>query len=382
MSDPVHRISAERVFEALREVDVPSWHEGDPALPFAISKAIRKGPDLPRRTRPVIFGVALAACVALGVLGAWAWSGLGEHSPEPAPVANHRSHGPSPSHVATIRNASGTVVAKIDGKAFVVSSGETHGLSVGGKVTTAVDSLAELALPSGVLVAVSQSTQLVVSAAGEPEIKVALEMGRVAFEVPKLSGGRKVSVETPDAKVVVRGTRFVVDVAPLDAASGTTVTSVEVSRGSVLVLSNGAESLLAAGDSWSSVAPAPIDLDLGSDHAAEWAGAIAPRSLERGAGVETLTEENRLFQEALDARNAGDRNKAARLLSDLLVRFPKSPVAHEARVERFRALEQAGDHAEAVREARRYLHEYPSGSMAREARALVEAGLRSQQVRP
>jgi hypothetical protein len=376
VNEPGRRLPPERLFEALRELDVPNRHEGHPTLTPAISRAIRKRLERPRRASAALVGLALVACVALGMLGAWALVARGERSRDPAPVAHHGAGARKP-HAALIRNASGTVVAAKDGKAFVVSSGEVHALTESSKVTTLVDSRAELELPAGVLVTVSQSTQLVVLTAGDREINLALALGRVAFEVPKLNGGRKVSVETPDATVVVRGTQFLVDVTPNGAA---TTTSVEVSRGSVLVLRQGAEVLLAAGESWSSAtAPEPIDLDLGSGQAFAWS---APASPQHDARAETLTEENRLFQDALDARNAGDRRKAAKLLADLLARFPKSPLAHEACVERFRALEQAGEQAEAANEAKRYLQAYPRGSMATEARSLIEDARRSRQPRP
>jgi outer membrane protein assembly factor BamD (BamD/ComL family) len=86
---------------------------------------------------------------------------------------------------------------------------------------------------------------------------------------------------------------------------------------------------------------------------------------------QSLAEQNRLFKEALDARNAGDDVGAARLLGKLLVQFPRSPLAHDARVARFRALRRSGNLELAALEARRYLKEYPNGSASGEARRLA-----------
>jgi ferric-dicitrate binding protein FerR (iron transport regulator) len=57
-------------------------------------------------------------------------------------------------------------------------------------------------------------------------------------------------VETPQAEVRVRGTRFKVEVSSARAGAG--ITRVGVTRGSVLVRTVRGEQLLSGGESWSS----------------------------------------------------------------------------------------------------------------------------------
>jgi hypothetical protein len=54
-----------------------------------------------------------------------------------------------------------------------------------------------------------------------------------------------------------------------------------------------------------------------------------------------LTEQNRLFQAALDARAAGDDALVVRSLDALLARFPESALAPEARLLRVRTIRRA-----------------------------------------
>jgi hypothetical protein len=54
-----------------------------------------------------------------------------------------------------------------------------------------------------------------------------------------------------------------------------------------------------------------------------------------------------------------------------VTRYPASPLAQEAHVERFRALERMGRHSAAVSAARLYLVAYPNGFARDEAKAIV-----------
>jgi outer membrane protein assembly factor BamD (BamD/ComL family) len=95
-------------------------------------------------------------------------------------------------------------------------------------------------------------------------------------------------------------------------------------------------------------------------------------SLETAARGDTdLANQNRLFAEAMDAREQGDLARAARLLDDFIRRYPVSPLTQDAYVERFRTLAHAGDRAAAGRAARVYLTLYGSGFARDEARAIA-----------
>ncbi|HEX4336361.1 MAG TPA: hypothetical protein VH062_10640 [Polyangiaceae bacterium] len=93
-----------------------------------------------------------------------------------------------------------------------------------------------------------------------------------------------------------------------------------------------------------------------------------PRELR---DTSTLADENRLMQSALRAARDGRNDDEIRLLTELLVHFPRSPLSQNAMVERFRALGRKGDASGAERQARRYLELHPNGMAGDEARRLV-----------
>jgi len=84
----------------------------------------------------------------------------------------------------------------------------------------------------------------------------------------------------------------------------------------------------------------------------------------------TLEATNRLFADAKRARREGRNADALALLDQLVSKYPRSVLAQEARVERYRALSKLGRTAEARRAAAAYLAHYPNGFAASEAREL------------
>ncbi|HEY1536371.1 MAG TPA: hypothetical protein VGF76_20265, partial [Polyangiaceae bacterium] len=146
---------------------------------------------------------------------------------------------------------------------------------------------------------------------------------------------------------------------------------------------------LGPGDHWSSQTSAPepeaAPVSLPEPLANSRAGAAPavttslarPPTLARGARVSesTLAEENRLYAQALTHAGAGELSPALTDLATLIERYPGSPLAQNARVERFRLLQQSGNGSAAAQEARRYLSEYPNGFARSEARRLALLGL-------
>lgn len=63
----------------------------------------------------------------------------------------------------------------------------------------------------------------------------------------------------------------------------------------------------------------------------------------------TLAAENALMQAAMAAARTGDDARAVSLFGDLLARYPRSPLAYNAGVARFRALRRLGDERAASR---------------------------------
>jgi len=258
----------------------------------------------------------------------------------------------------------------------VVRTGESSGAAV---VTT-----------RGVSVQVAASTRLrMVPAAAQPAPaaeRVQLLAGRIEVDVPEDSEGRHFSVSTPDALVTVHGTSFTVEVDGRDAAS-TLATIVHVVRGRVVVRTATGETTLTAGSTWSSrsdspgVATAAVAAEASGRHLAEPAasGSSSPTA-DRPPNPETaahsmkrtsLPVENRLYQSAMRAKLQGRDDHVVRKLEGFLQRFPHSPLAPDARIERFRALRRLGRTEEAARGARKYLAEHPGGFAQDEARDLA-----------
>jgi ferric-dicitrate binding protein FerR (iron transport regulator) len=214
-----------------------------------------------------------------------------------------------------------------------------------------------------------------------------LTQGLVTLQVAKLPPGLGLSVQTPDARVTVHGTRFSVRVSSRTPSG--TVTFVAVTEGRVEVDSRGQVVFLGPGDHWSSQISAPeseaAPSSLLDPHANAPEGAARPVTTSlarpptsaRAARVSesTLAEENRLYAQALTHAGAGELSLALADLATLIERYPGSPLAQNARVDRFRLLQQSGKGSAAAQEARRYLSEYPNGFARSEARRLALLGL-------
>jgi ferric-dicitrate binding protein FerR (iron transport regulator) len=204
-----------------------------------------------------------------------------------------------------------------------------------GEIESAAEGSAELVTSAGLGLKLGGATR--VSLAGLPALnQVELSQGLLTCSVPHLSEGQRFSVQTPDARVVVHGTVFSVQV---DSKRGLgAATCVEVTDGVVIVQHLGGETALNAGDSWGcgasvsaegSANPVPAatpakGTDVSDRHS-------VPRSGARRAEPSTLGEESRLLQEALAAERVGQPERAQGLLNQLLARYPKSPLAPEAR---------------------------------------------------
>jgi hypothetical protein len=271
-------------------------------------------------------------------------------------------------------------------------------LGPGDEVTTDQNGRGEIVLSDGVAIAVEARTHVRLpdvaasSALAQASEQVGLDAGSVFVRVPPLPHGHTFSIRTPDTTVTVHGTAFAVDVLP--AAQGTAGTRVRVSSGVVSVAAGGHELYLTAGMEWSSAAPdtasrtalaeppkeapvaaggAPVQAGGAARTAPSHRGHAQAHSPGRddGSNSSTLGDENRLLASAIAAAKSGNYGDAVDTLDDLLRRYPTSPVAPEAHVQRFRILEQSGNVAAAAREARTYLALYPEGSAREEAKRLA-----------
>ena len=295
--------------------------------------------------------------------------------------------------------------------------GAIRQLAVGDRVVTRSSGQAGLDVGGDTKVQLQQSSELVLAKNARNEKRLLLKRGviDIAVKPQSVASGsgipgesrRSVIVQTPDAMVLVHGTRFTVTVDPAGPSGAGTVTTVQVSHGVVSVMQEGSErARLRAGQSWSSrpspatrraadepaasageVDDAPrkaISLPANASRSARAASAGSRRKAlvtlpQRGGAAEepaqeqavvssTLQEENRLFRLAVDARNRGDDSSAVRQFGQLLSKYPESALAQEAKVEQFRALKRLGRARDAAREARRYLIEHGNGFAEEEAR--------------
>jgi hypothetical protein len=342
-----------------------------------------------RRTRRIAM-LAVAALPLLAAGGYW----MAKHStgPTPAQVVAHAAPARLSVRSGSVLLAHGTAAERAVRGAEQLASGD--------RVHTARDGRARVRMPNGTDVEMSPVTQLTMGreVAGWRSGSVDLARGRVDVSVPKLPPGSSFEVVTPDSSVTVHGTHFTVIVEP-DAA-GKSTTRVVVRDGKVQVDSHGSRTLLGAGARWSSVPraaaknePAPAAKNepaangkAGDPAAAAAKSPVASRKQAAAApavktaggtklpdvsSASSLSEQNKLFQAAMDARRRGDNARALALLNQLLARYPGSPLEQDARVERFRALKRLGRGDQATRAARRYLAEHPEGFARDEARQMA-----------
>jgi ferric-dicitrate binding protein FerR (iron transport regulator) len=325
---------------------------------------------------------AAVAMVALAVVGGTIWRGRTTSEP----VAAH------------LFALSGSSRALVGGREIVSSSATSGGVPLvfNSQVATGRASSSRMQLRSGVEVTVGPETQLSLPDARDPvnvREELVLELGLIRVKVPKLPRGHFFAVRTPDTVVSVHGTAFSVEVTK-SSLSAPPKTTVIVTEGVVSVQHSNREILLDAGAEWTSsvesvdrgapessgepvLKPGPATTRAPAKRS-EHAPASATSSVldagmlhERTASQAALANQNRLFSEAMSARDHGDSSGAIGLLEDFIQRYPGAPLAQDAYVERFRVLAEMGKHAAAARAARSYLALYPNGFAGVEARQLA-----------
>ena len=319
----------------------------------------------PLRNRWVI-GLAAAATVLLALLGLWQlW-----------PAATH----PAPT-VAAVPTASvlargdGTEVIR-DGHAQLVQPSGTATLRLTDVLQTSARSSAAVATTQGVAVQVQAATRVRFepTSGGPGHERLGLVFGRIDVDVPEDGRQREFTVQTPQATVIVHGTRFTVEVAR-SQPDRELQTTVRVERGRVEVRGRRGTAMLAAGTSWSSrdqsqpaVRAPALPQPAASTQLPEQPLVVAGASRAPSAVPSSLAQQNAIYARAMQAKQRGDDDRVLRELDILMQRYPDSPLAPDARVERFRALKRLGRTAEAARSARRYLAEQPDGFAREEAR--------------
>jgi ferric-dicitrate binding protein FerR (iron transport regulator) len=252
----------------------------------------------------------------------------------------------------------------------------------GATLVTAPDGGAALQLATRTKLELLGATEVRVDG-NEQVARFALRRGVFSAHVAKLTEGRRFIVETPDAEIEVRGTRFVLRVIEEAQACGSgSLSRLEVSEGVVEVRASGIVSRVNAGQHW------PVDCFLPPQppprlttearaRALEPAPAASGRAPARPAlvasaasGQSGLTQQNDLFAAGVALRRQGNVAGALSAYQELIAQCPNSPLAENAMVERMRLLSTT-QRTQAKEEAQRYLRRYPRGFAIGEAQRLM-----------
>ena len=233
-------------------------------------------------------------------------------------------------------------------------------------VMESVDS-ASLTTENGVRVEMAEHTRVGLDGMRDRSGDTTLRLlqGRVDCDVPPLGSKRRFSVVTANAEVIVHGTRFSVSMAAVDRTCG------RVTEGLVEVNSGGSQRFLSDGQQWGCDEAGPDErtsLDEssadevntadkadkqrppagGKRHTAtraseakrsspkpaarnEASAKSLPEQAREETIVGTLEQETQLLSRALAAERRGERRVARQLYSELLRRYPASPLAPEAK---------------------------------------------------
>jgi ferric-dicitrate binding protein FerR (iron transport regulator) len=332
-----------------------------------------------RRARRVWIS-GLASVAAAGLLG---YAGVEQFAPSgPAHSVQAVS--------AVVRpTGSGSAILDQAGKQALVSP---LSLPQGGRLVASGTGGASVRLSTGTELAVEHDSSLEFENAGPVE-RFFLSQGVLQARVAKLRDGQRFVVRTPDAEVEVRGTAFRISIVEPDAncANGAR-TRVSVSEGLVEVRGAGASTYIHPGETWpagcATVAAGATDTAHPIATALASQPPARPRQSDRPVSVlseqdtiepaqrpaketSSIAQQNALFAEATAARQQGDSAQAVSFFELLIARYPASPLAESAAVQRMVLL--SGMNAAAGRSAaRQYLVRYPQGYAKNDAEKLAQ----------
>jgi ferric-dicitrate binding protein FerR (iron transport regulator) len=396
MSEVDYSVLAARVLKRKPVVTRESGLSRDRGIAI-IAQAMRESNRAKRRLRWWVSGAVTTAVAATAVLT--------------MPRYFRHSHDTSTSHATTSCSDSPAACAAAAAAAASTAGidiGHMNGREVvpGGVMQADLGHPARVDFDSGTHIALEGNTMLAYDE-GAANHRFSLARGSVHLEVAKLKKGQRFLLNTVDAEVEVRGTVF--DVAVLDASNGCEQrTRVSVKEGLVEVRTASELRSLRAGEAWTAECsavskriaspalinssgsqrsivrtepaadmlaqkgnPAPLPETQPEVHssAASPAGLAAP-----GDSLPTsdLAKQNDMYARASVERNQGHISEALALYKQLVARYPSSALVESATVQRIRILRQS-DRAEAIREANRYLLQFPKGFARAEVEALADS---------
>jgi hypothetical protein len=361
MTAPEYARLVTRMF--LREentlVEGPPAPEGRAEAIAAIAGAIAARGRKRRALRWTAWAGSLgaAAAVAIGVFGFVRFE---------AHPASHTGAGPlaasSPEVQITAHPMGGVASLVVSGSQGPLADGRS--LAEGSRLVTPPDGRANLAFSTGTSVLVGEGTDVMLGGEGATQV-LRLNAGWIDLHVAKLADRQKFLVDTPDAEVEVRGTRFRVTLAKADASCGNgTTTRVVVNEGVVVVRHANVESSVSAGEQWpSGCVTAAASMVPSAARMSYASGGATPES-------STLAEQNDLFGEGLAQKRRGEVKQALASFERVLDEYPTSALAESAMAERMRLLRSSSP-PRAVQAAKRYLGTYPNGFAHGEAEAIL-----------
>jgi hypothetical protein len=383
MSSPRYARIAARLLAQEQAPEVRVTDEQRAAAIDAIAAGL--GAKTRRRARRT-WALGLAAAAAAAALASYA--GL-RGSPPPARVATSQV-------VSATASASGSGTAILSGSHAEPLVGAAS-LGQGGQLVAGSAGGATIHLSTGSELSIAHDTRVALESAGAVE-RFFLAQGVLDAKVAKLGPNERFIVRTPDSEVEVRGTQFQVAIVEPDInCGGGARTRVSVSEGLVEVRGAGATSYVHPGESWPAgcavtpalgaasaarVAPsvrrvAPVSSIESARATAEQSSRAVTSTLESGTHalsgakeISSIAQQNELFSEAAAARRAGDNARAVSRYELFLARYPASPLAESAAVQRMNLLSASAPAAAKVA-AREYLTRYAQGYARTEAEALL-----------
>jgi FecR protein/Tetratricopeptide repeat len=222
-------------------------------------------------------------------------------------------------------------VAVSDGSATHITR-----VAAAGELETTARSSAKVSTADGLQIELQNQTRVGLSELGPSSSRVKLLGGAIRCTIPQRSAGHAFQVVTPDVTVVDLGTVFTVS---LDGPNHATRVSVE--EGEVLVRRAHGETRVRAPTTWSSAAAADSSAALPapelapSPPSAEPASSALPApALKGGHSVvpsTTLAQEAQLLRQGLAAERQGRASDAVSTLTQLITKYPHSPLVPDAR---------------------------------------------------
>lgn len=381
MSDPKRGVGRRALLEAWRneQLEESPRNIGDADRHVRHVAAALRSVAARRRRRAQVTRVAAGLAVAAAVVGIFIATRRGgdEQAAERTDAAAQRVERARQTTQPTEQAEHAARVVLSDGGLRLTSASgaalpKDAVLGAGTELETS-GGAAEIVFASGSRTHISKRAALSIAEAGRSGREaIQVARGRVDVEVPEGVASRVFSVRTPNAVVVVHGTRFSVEVDPRSARAPTRVA---VTRGVVTVTSGSEEIRLTAGQEWpdgaASVVPEPTASQRPVKHRAPPRRAARDTPASPALDDSSLSEENRMFAIAMTKKKDGELASALSDVEAFIVRYPDSVLLQEARVERFRLLHRLGRAREAARRAREYLGDYRDGYARDEAREIA-----------